>query len=208
MKAYLLILSSTFLVSLSTLAQSKVRINVIGDVAVLNMLHEGRAVDVRNLVAVSTDPLTNPIRIERSIRPNSLDQSIKLIVPTSVCEKLPAYVLYRDHSLYFFLDYSKRSASTASAVCNKFEISYVLNEFNLDSALPGPLRSGLAIPRPKVPRPFEFIDSQNVIPIPVPFQTTGSYNLAIEVDGEKIVRAGLSVTNELGHPVDVIQTLP
>lgn len=203
-----IILVSMLMFSLSIFAQTKVRLNVVGDVAVLNMLHEGRAIDVRNLVAVATDPQTNPIRMERTKRPNSLDDSIRLIVPTTACEKLPAYVLYRDHSLYFFLDYSKRSTSKDNAVCNKYEISYALNEFNLDSALPGPLRSGLAIPKPTVPRPFEFIDSQNITPVPVPFQTTGSYSLSIEVNGEKIIRAGLSITNELGHPIETIQTLP
>lgn len=202
------ILVSTLIISSLSFAQSRAKLNVIGDVAVLNMLHEGKAVDVRNLIAVSTNPNENPIRIERTKLPNSIEDSVRLIIPVTACEKLPAYVLYRDNQLFFFLDYSKRSASATNAVCNKFEISYTLNTFNLESAIPGPLRSGLAIPHPVVPRPFEYIETQNVAAIPVPFKPDGSYVLSIEVKNERILRSTLSITNELGHLVQVIQTLP
>lgn len=202
------ILVSILLLSSLSFAQSRVKLNVIGDVAVLNMLHDGKAVDVRNLIAVSTDINENPIRIERSRLPNIVEESIRLIVPVTACEKLPAYVLYRDNQLFFFLDYSKRSTSAINSICNKFEISYTLNTFNLESAIPGPLKPGLAIPYPIVPRPFEFIESQNVAAIPVPFKPDGSYVLSIEVKSERILRANLSLTNELGHPIQVIQALP
>lgn len=202
------ILVGILLISSLSFGQSRSKLNVIGDVAVLNMLHDGKAVDVRNLVAVATNANENPIRIERSKLPNTVDESIKLIVPVTACEKLPAYVLYRNNQLYFFLDHSKRSSSTVNAICNKFEISYTLNTFNLEGAISGPLKAGLAIPRPIVSRPFEFIETQSVASIPVPFQLEGSYILSIEVTGEKIRRADLSITNELGQPTQFIQTLP
>jgi len=196
------------LMSLSAVAQQRTRLNVVGDVAVLNLLYEGKAVDVSKLVAVSTTPGVNSIRIERTTQPSSVKGSIKLIVPTTTCEKLPAYVLFRNEQLFFFFFYFKRDISHPASVCDKYEISYTLNYFNLEMAEVRPLNPGLLIPNPIVPRPFEFLGSNYIGDLDVPFQQEGTYVLSIITKESKITNATLFVKKILGQDEYIIQTLP
>jgi hypothetical protein len=199
---------SAALMSLTAVGQQRTRLNVVGDVAVLNLLYDGKAVDVKKLIAVSTTPGTNSIRIERTIQPGSIKNSIKLIVPTTACEKMPAYVLFRNGQLFFFLDESKRAISHPASVCDKYEISYTLNYFNLEAAEVRPLSPGLLIPKPILPRPFEFLDSNYIGDVDVPFQLEGTYVLSIITKESKITNATLTVKKILGQDEYVIQTLP
>lgn len=194
--------------SLSAVAQNRTRLNVVGDVAVLNLLYDGKAVDVRKLVAVSTIAGTNSIRIERATQPGSVKGSVKLLVPTTACEKLPAYVLFRNGQLFFFLDESKRASSHPGSVCDKYEISYTLNYFNLEAAEKRTLEPGLLIPKPILPRPFEFLESNNIGDVDIPSQLDGTYVLSTTTKESKIINATLSVKQRLGQDEYVIQMLP
>ncbi|OYZ19274.1 MAG: hypothetical protein B7Y39_12110 [Bdellovibrio sp. 28-41-41] len=201
-------LTSVTLMSLSALGQQRQRINVIGDLVVLNILYNGNAVDVKKLVAVTTVPGTNSVRIERTTQPGSVKASIRLIVPTTACERLPAYVLFRNGQLFFFLDESKRRITHKTSVCDKYEISYPLNYFNLEAAETGATSPGLLIPKVLLPRPFEFLESNNVADIDVPSDLNGTYVLSITKKESKILSAILYVKQSLGQDEYIIQTLP
>lgn len=213
MKLVTLILSALF-VSFGVLAQPqkkvipRYRINTNGDVAVLNLLFEGKAVDIKNLVSVSTpkDGL-HMIRIEKTILPGTLADSIKLIFPTTACERLPAYTLFREQKLFFFLDDTKRKSTLVDAVCDKVEISYTLDYFNLQIAEAVGTEPGLLFPKVTMLKPFAATESQNINDFEIPTQSEGTYTLSITRIGTKITTATLSVLNTMGQAF-IIQTLP
>jgi hypothetical protein len=143
------------------------------------------------------------IRIEKIKDPKTHRDAIRLIIPLASCDSMPIYYLYKDESLFFFQDESKRKV-TIDVGCFIYEARLVLNPTLLEAAEEGYQRPGLLIPR-AFGHPFIDDDFEDAV---IRTSVEGSFNLSLDRNGDRIQRAELTMSNAQGMFTRMIQELP